>query len=61
MYAVPPDPESADLSHLVYTKSTLAVQTMPAALALTDVSRCLSAVSFEDLDLEANLLGGDLS
>ena len=62
VYAVPPDTESTDLSHLVvYTKSTLAVRAMPAALALTDVSKSVSAVSFCALDLDANHVGGDVS
>ena len=32
-----------------------------AALALTDVSKSVSAVSFGDLDLDANHVGGDVS
>ena len=43
------------------SKSTLAEQTTPAALALTDVSKSVSAVSFGDLDLDANHVGGDVS
>ncbi len=34
---------------------------MPAALALADVSKSVSAVSFGDLDLDANHVGGDVS
>ncbi len=62
VYAVLSDTDSTGKSHIVvYTKSALAEQTTPAALALTDESLSVSAVSFEDLDLEANLLGGDVS
>ncbi len=46
---------------MVYTKSTLAEQTTPAALALTDESLGVSGVSFGDLDLDANDVGGDMS
>ncbi len=60
VYAVPPATDSMGLSHIVvYTKSTLAEQTMPAALALTDVSKSVSVVSFGALDLDANHEGGD--
>ncbi len=45
----------------MFTKSTLGEQTTPAALALTDVSKGVSAVSFGDLDLDANQVGGDVS
>ncbi len=41
--------------------STLAEQTTPAALALTDVSRSVSAVSLGDLDLDANYVGDGVS
>ena len=34
---------------------------MPAALALMDVSKRVSDVSFGDLDLDANHVGGDVS
>ena len=34
---------------------------MPAVLALADVSKSVSAVSFGDLDLDANHVGGDVS
>ena len=34
---------------------------MPAAIALADVSKSVSAVSFGDLDLDANHGGGDVS
>ena len=62
VFAVPPDTNSAGKSHIVvYTKSALAEQTTPAALALTDVSKSVSAVSFGDLDLDANHVGGDVS
>ena len=62
MYAVPPATDSMGLSHIVvYTKSTLAEQTMPAALALADVLKSVSAVSFGDLHLDANHVGGDVS
>ncbi len=46
---------------MVYTKSTLAEQTAPAALALTDVSKSVSAVSFGNLDLDVNHVGGGVS
>ena len=62
VYAVLSDTDSAGKSYIVvYTKSTLAEQTTPAALALTDVSKSVSAVSFGDLDLDANHVGGDVS
>ncbi len=62
VYAVSSDTDSTGKSHIVvYTKSTLAEQTTPAALALTDVSKSVSAVSFGDLDLDANHVGGDVS
>ncbi len=60
--AVPPDTDSMGMSHLVaYPKSTPAERTMAAALALTDVSKSVSAVSFGGLDLKANHVGGDVS
>ncbi len=60
--AVPPDTDSMGMSHIVvYTKATLAEQARPAALALTDVSKSVSAVSFGDLDLDANHVGDDVS
>ena len=60
--AVPPDTDSMGMSHIVgYTKSTLAEQTMPAALALTAVWKSVSAVSLGDLDLDANHKGDDVS
>ncbi len=53
---------STGKSHYVaYTKFTLAEQTTPAALALTDVSKSASTVSFGELVLDANHLGGDVS
>ncbi len=62
VYAVPPDTDSMGMSPIVmYTKSTLAEQTMPAALALTDVLKSVSAVCFGDLDLDANHVGGEVS
>jgi hypothetical protein len=55
VYAVSSDTNSTGKPHIVvYTKSTLAEQTTPAALAL-------SAVSFGDLDLDALQIGGGLS
>ena len=60
--AVSSNTDSMGKSHIVsYTKSTLAEQTMPAALELTDVSKSVSAVSFGDPDLDANHVGGDVS
>ncbi len=62
VHAVPPDADSMGVSHIaVHAKSTLAELTMPAALALTNVSKCISIVSFGDLDLDANHVGGDVS
>ena len=53
---------SAAQSHLVvYTKSRLAERTTPTALALTDFSKSVFAVSFGNLDLGANHVGGDVS
>ena len=46
---------------VVYRKSTLAEQTAPAALALTVVSKSGSAVSFGNLDLDVNHVGGGVS
>ncbi len=46
---------------MVYTKSTLAEQMTPAALALTDVSKSAFAVSFGDLGLDANHVSGGVS
>ena len=47
VYAVLSDTDSTGKSYImVYTKSTLAEQTTPAALALTDESLTVSAVSF---------------
>ena len=46
-------------THLVvYTKSSLAEQTTPAALSLTDVISSVSGVGFVDKDLDAGELGG---
>ncbi len=60
--AVTPDTDSMGMSHIVvYTKATLAEQATPAALAQTDVSTSVSAVSLGDLDLDANHVGGDVS
>ncbi len=53
---------AADLSHIeLYAESSLCEQTMPAATSLADVSKSVPAVSFEDLDLDANHVGGDVS
>ena len=40
---------------------SVAEQTMTAAPALTDVMKSVSTVSFGDLDLDANHVGGDVS
>ena len=62
VYAVSSGTGSTGESHFVaHTKSTLAVQTTPAALALTDVSKSASAASFGDLDLDVNHVGGVVS
>ena len=56
------DTDLTSRSHVVVcTKSTLAGQTMPAALALTAVAKGVSAVSFDDLDLDVNHVGGGVS
>ncbi len=44
-----------------YAKSTRGEQAMPAALALTSVSKSEPTVTFGDLDLNANPVGGDVS
>ncbi len=44
-----------------YAKSTRGEQAMPAALALTSVSKSEPTVTFGDLDLNANHVGGDVS
>ena len=46
---------------MVYAKSTRIEQTTPATLALTGILKSVSAVSFGDLDLNANHVGGDVS
>ncbi len=62
VYAVSSDTDSTGKSHIVvYTKSMLAEQTTPAALALTDESLSVSAVSFGDVDLDTLQIGGGLS
>ena len=40
---------------------SVAEQPMTAAPALTDVMKSVSTVSFGDLDLDANHVGGDVS
>ena len=60
--AVSSDTDSAVKSHIVVnTKSMLAAQTAPAAIALTDVSRSVSVFPFDDLDVAANQVCGDMS
>ncbi len=62
VYAVSSGTDSMGKSLIVVpTKSTLAEPTAPAALALADASESASAVSFGDLDLEVNHVGGDVS
>ncbi len=62
VYAVSGDTDSTGKSHIVvYTKSTLAEQTTPEGLALTDVSKNVSAVSFGDPDMDTNHGGSDAS
>ena len=52
---------SAGKSHrVVFTKSALAEQAVPAARVLTD-ARIVSHVAFGELDLDANHVGGDMS
>ncbi len=63
------DTDYTGKSHVVvYTKSTLAEQTTPAFLQLTDValvltvvSKCVSVVSFVDLDFDVNDVGSAMS
>ena len=59
--AVSSDTDSAVKSHIVSTKSMLAEQTAPAAIALTGVSRSVSVFPFGDLDVDANQVCGDMS
>ena len=60
--AVSSDTDSAVKSHIVVnTKSMLAEQTAPAAIALTDVSKSVSVFPFGDLDVDANQVCGDMS
>ena len=62
VFAVSSDTDSTGKSHIVvYTKSMLAEQTTPAALALTDESLSVSTVSFGDVDLDTLQIGGGLS
>ena len=62
VYAVSSDTDSTGKSHIVvYTKSALAEQTTPTALVLTDVSKSVFAVSFDDLDFDLSHVGGDVS
>ncbi len=62
VYAVSSDADSTGKAHIVvYTKSVLVEQTTPVALALTDESLSVSAVSFGDRDLDALQIGGGLS
>lgn len=50
------------LTHvLVYTKSSLAEQTTPGALPISDTSASASAVEFSDFDLDVAEFGGDLN
>ncbi len=52
---------SAGKSHrVVFTKSALAEQAVPAARVLTD-ARIVSHVAFGELDFDANHAGGDMS
>ena len=53
---------AADFGHIVLCmESSLCEQTMPAATSLADVSKSIPAVSFQDLNLDANHVGGDMS
>ena len=53
---------AADFGHIVLCmESSLCEQTMPAATSLADVSKSIPAVSFKDLNLDANHVGGDVS
>ncbi len=62
VHAVLSNTASAAQSHIVvHTKSRLAERTTPTALALTDFSKSVFAVSFGNLDLGANYMGGDMS
>ena len=51
-------PQSAFIHFLVFTKSTLAQQTTPVALAIVDVAATAKGLGFVDLDLDADELGG---
>ncbi|CAJ1389091.1 unnamed protein product [Effrenium voratum] len=59
---VPPETSSGGRSFvLVYTQSVLAEQTTPAALAISDLIAMASNLSFDDYDLDATDLGGNLT
>ncbi|CAE7192730.1 unnamed protein product, partial [Symbiodinium sp. KB8] len=58
---VPPETSIGNYTHfLVYTASSLAEQTTPAALELADESASVSNVTFVDLDLDATDVGGTI-
>ncbi len=62
VHAVSSDTDSTGKSHIVvYTKSSLAEQTTPAALLRTDESLGVSNVSFEDLNFDLDHVGADLT
>ncbi|CAE8581857.1 unnamed protein product, partial [Polarella glacialis] len=46
---------------VVYTKSTLAEQTTPAAVTLSDAAASATSLSFTDLDLDSGELGGTMT
>lgn len=59
---VPPETKSEGRDQiLVYTQSLLAEQSTPATFALSDLVAMVSNVSFEDFDLDATDLGGNLT
>ncbi|CAE7230479.1 unnamed protein product, partial [Symbiodinium sp. CCMP2456] len=59
--SVPPETSIGNYTHfLVYTASSLAEQTTPAALELADESASVSNVTFVDLDLDATDVGGTI-
>lgn len=59
---VPVDTALKDFTHLaIYTRSALAEQSTPFSLLVSDANQGALNVSFVDLDLDENDLGGDMS
>ncbi|CAE6912031.1 unnamed protein product [Symbiodinium natans] len=62
LITIPPDTKSGNRQFLlVYAKSVLAEQTTPASFAISDVVAMASNVTFEDFDLDASDIGGNLT